>query len=370
MIQIYYDIDTMRRVNADGAPITLLPAFFYNTAPVVQFQFQNNGTPIDLSGIAAWRAAIDTDFNSTSDPAVRVTSDGIDASQSASGILSVTFDCRSAGFLTKLNNSRTVTGWLDIYGVDGSGISIFIAQMQVLLFSVVDPEQGTPPVIPDLYPSSAAVQAMINAAVEEFDTELEGKENTGVAQGLVSAHNASATAHEALFGAKADKAELDLLLPAGTVIAYAGSVAPEGFIACNGAAVSRETYANLFAAIGTLYGSGDGSTTFNLPDLTDRVVQGSATAGTALAAGLPDITGVICYGISMPNGEAANSGAFYTNPAMVPPFEAVNTGTVAWSSGKWGRVQIQYEASRSNSIYGNSTTVQPPALTMIYCIKY
>lgn len=173
MIQIFYDIDTMRRVNADGAPITVLPAFYYNTAPVVQFQFMNNGTPIDLSGIAGWRAAIDTDFNSSSDPAVRVTADGIDASQSASGILSVTFDCRSAEFLTKLNNNRTVTAWLDIYGIDGSGISAFIAQMQVQLFSVVDPEQGTPPVIPDLYPSSAAVQAMVNAAVAELLTKIE-----------------------------------------------------------------------------------------------------------------------------------------------------------------------------------------------------
>jgi len=60
----------------------------------------------------------------------------------------------------------------------------------------------------------------------------------------------------------------------GTIAAYAGSKAPTGTLLCDGAAVSRTTYAALFAIIGTMYGTGDGSTTFNLPNLKGRVVVG------------------------------------------------------------------------------------------------
>lgn len=92
-----------------------------------------------------------------------------------------------------------------------------------------------------------------------------------------------------------------LLMPAGSVIDFAGSVAPAGWLLCGGQAVSRTTYAALFAAIGTQYGSGDGATTFNVPDVRGRVragrdnmdgtaanrltgAGGSALAGTTLGA--------------------------------------------------------------------------------------
>lgn len=63
-------------------------------------------------------------------------------------------------------------------------------------------------------------------------------------------------------------------MPTGSVIPYAGKSAPDGWLLCDGAAVSRTTYADLFAVIGTTFGSGDGSTTFNLPDLRGRVAVG------------------------------------------------------------------------------------------------
>jgi microcystin-dependent protein len=55
---------------------------------------------------------------------------------------------------------------------------------------------------------------------------------------------------------------------------YAGATAPSGWLLCAGQAVSRSTYADLFTAISTTYGAGDGSTTFNLPDLRGRVAVG------------------------------------------------------------------------------------------------
>lgn len=62
--------------------------------------------------------------------------------------------------------------------------------------------------------------------------------------------------------------------PAGIIMPFAGTVAPQGCLFCDGSAVSRTTYAALFEVIGTTYGAGDGETTFNIPDLSGRVVIG------------------------------------------------------------------------------------------------
>ncbi len=68
-------------------------------------------------------------------------------------------------------------------------------------------------------------------------------------------------------------------VPAGCVMPYAGATAPDGWLLCHGQAVSRTTYADLFAAIGTAHGPGDGSTSFNLPDLRGRVAAGRDDMG-------------------------------------------------------------------------------------------
>jgi microcystin-dependent protein len=74
----------------------------------------------------------------------------------------------------------------------------------------------------------------------------------------------------------------NVTVPSGTIWEYGGASAPDGWLICNGAQVSRSTYANLFAVIGTAYGVGDGSTTFNLPNRVDRVGVG---AGVLFARG-------------------------------------------------------------------------------------
>jgi microcystin-dependent protein len=81
-------------------------------------------------------------------------------------------------------------------------------------------------------------------------------------------------------------------VPTGSLMPYAGSVAPTGYLLCDASAVSRTTYATLFGIIGTTYGAGDGSTTFNLPDLRGRLPMGAGT-GTGLnssGTGLPSGT--------------------------------------------------------------------------------
>jgi microcystin-dependent protein len=70
------------------------------------------------------------------------------------------------------------------------------------------------------------------------------------------------------------------LIPAGVVWDYAGAAAPSGWLECNGQAVSRTTYARLFTAIGTTFGAGDSSTTFNVPDGRGRVKAGFNSGDT------------------------------------------------------------------------------------------
>jgi microcystin-dependent protein len=73
--------------------------------------------------------------------------------------------------------------------------------------------------------------------------------------------------------------------PAGVIMAFAGTAAPTGFLPCDGSPVSRTTYATLFAAIGTTWGSGDGSTTFNVPDLRGMFMRGTGTNATGSSSG-------------------------------------------------------------------------------------
>jgi len=70
------------------------------------------------------------------------------------------------------------------------------------------------------------------------------------------------------------------LVETGTIIPWPTSSVPTGYLDCDGAAVSRTTYADLFAVVGTTYGTGDGSTTFNVPDIKDRICKRTTSVGT------------------------------------------------------------------------------------------
>lgn len=151
-------------------------------------------------------------------------------------------------------------------------------------------------------------------------------------------------------------------IPIGVVQAFAGNDVPDGWLLCDGSAVSRTDYANLYSVIGDTYGAGDGSTTFNLPNLVDKFVEGSATSGTSKTAGLPNITGAFSVGSSLN----------IVTPLTDNAFTSASAGSV-YSTGSnivSGYGRAEFDASRSSSIYGNSATVQPPAVTMRYIIKY
>lgn len=73
------------------------------------------------------------------------------------------------------------------------------------------------------------------------------------------------------------KSKANQAAPPGVIQGFAGATAPDGWLLCNGAAVSRSTYADLFAQIGTTFGAGNGSTTFNVPDYRGRVIVGKSS---------------------------------------------------------------------------------------------
>ena len=184
--------------------------------------------------------------------------------------------------------------------------------------------------------------------------------HAGVAKWLGNANTATKLKTARTINGVAFDGTKDIIVdsnPVGTIIAVAYTGVPEGYMHCNGAAVNRTTYVNLFNKIGTTYGAGDGSTTFNLPNTVARFLEGGIGAGTYYEAGLPNITGNISAFKSSISG--AFVGSNNTNR-----YDGWNDNEDEYA------VSTSFDASRSNSIYGASTTVQPPAMTVIYCIKY
>ena len=158
-----------------------------------------------------------------------------------------------------------------------------------------------------------------------------------------------------------DMASFGSGIPLGIILPYSANTLnpPEGFLFCDGSAISRAMYPDLFALIGITYGEGDGSTTFNLPDLTDKFIEGSDTAGTEYEAGLPNIEGD--FGAARPRG---------VNNTLAPSGAIVGDSSTSVAAGSGiAPIALGFNASLSNAIYGNSNTVQPPALTMRYIIK-
>ena len=215
---------------------------------------------------------------------------------------------------------------------------------------------------------AAALNTQAVGAVDERVTSLDSTLRGVIAEQVESARSTAAEADStlestlrALVSAEAEARDTAIgkAVPAGTVIAFAANSAPEGFVLCNGAAVSRTTYAALFSAIGTTYGAGDGASTFNLPNLTDRFIQGSGTAGTYKGAGLPQASGSVRY-----LGDTVETTGIAAGGISLGGAELGAGG----SSAYWQRVPLNL--SNGNAVYGASDTVQPPALTMRYYIKY
>ena len=107
---------------------------------------------------------------------------------------------------------------------------------------------------------------------------------------------------------KLNASAISTLMPSGATFPYAGGSAPTGYLLCDGAAISRSTYSALFAILSTTYGSGDGSSTFNIPDLRGRVIAGQDDMGGSSANRLTGQTG----GVNGDNLGAAGGAETHT----------------------------------------------------------
>lgn len=131
----------------------------------------------------------------------------------------------------------------------------------------------------------------------------------------------------------------------------------DNWFICNGRAISRTEYSELFALVGTTFGEGDGSTTFNIPDFRDKTMWGAnGNLNSTLAAGLPNITGQLLGG-----GNLGNEGDYFTGAFSRTGVGPSKTSGAAQDREQYNNV-ANFDASCCSSIYGNSSTVRPPAI--------
>ena len=155
---------------------------------------------------------------------------------------------------------------------------------------------------------------------------------------------------------------------------------PAGYVKCNGATVQRADYPRLVAladrhnlwtydtaANAGLFGRGDGSSTFVLPNWTDRMAQFAGDgAGASVAPGLPNITGGYKAGYVI----SGNGGGMPT-PRGALQIGANTAAPISYNEGSvTQRVEVEFNASKSNPIYGASSAVQPAAIKLIPIIRY
>lgn len=164
----------------------------------------------------------------------------------------------------------------------------------------------------------------------------------------------------------------------GFIKPFARNTVPDGYLYCDGSAVSRTTYSELFAAIGTIYGAGDGSTTFNVPDLRGYFLRGdggtnSAAMGTAQGDAIRNITGRIAFRPAVfPNSTdtltdfvaTMGGGAIYADPITS---ESTNTPLLIAASTANGEQQTHFDASR---VVPTAADNRPSNFSMKYCIGY
>jgi microcystin-dependent protein len=163
------------------------------------------------------------------------------------------------------------------------------------------------------------------------------------------------------------------VVPVGAVFWFAGSSVPDGYLLCDGSAVSRSTYATLYTRIGTTYGAGDGTTTFNVPKLTDdRFIKGSTTPGTAsnssLASHEHTYSGTTS-GVGDHSHGTTGYSAHTTTASYYPSPGSVCDGISSWGTSTGGAGAHSHTYSGTTSSVGGSDTY-PKNLSLLPCIKY
>ena len=167
----------------------------------------------------------------------------------------------------------------------------------------------------------------------------------------------------------------------GTIVPWSASSLPSGFLECAGAAVSRSTYSALFAIVGTTYGAGDGSSTFNLPNLADNIPMGkSGTKALASTGGANTVAATGTVGGSTANAtlstaQLASHGHGVTNfwgsfsgPGGNQTNASQNGSDAGFTTANAGS-GTGHSHNMSATFSGTASSVLQPYLTLIYIIK-
>ncbi|MDI6756685.1 MAG: tail fiber protein [Endomicrobiia bacterium] len=175
----------------------------------------------------------------------------------------------------------------------------------------------------------------------------------------------------------ATKGYVESWLPVGTILMWGGTQAsiPGGWLLCDGSAISRTTYARLFAAISTVHGVGDGVTTFQLPNLRDRFIVG---AGSSYTVGNTGGANTVTLSLSeIPSHN--HTGTTGTDGAHTHSYERATITTVKDGSGVWTVYNTWVTGTTSNAgSHGHTINAQgsggahenrPPYFALCYIIK-
>tara|TARA_R100001510_G_scaffold52077_1_gene52498 strand:- start:485 stop:1036 length:552 start_codon:yes stop_codon:yes gene_type:complete len=172
----------------------------------------------------------------------------------------------------------------------------------------------------------------------------------------------------------------DAGIPTATIVPWSTASVPTGFLECDGSAVSRSTYSGLFAIVGTTYGTGDGSSTFNLPNLQDKVaVSKSNNKALASTGGANTVTSTGNVGGSTANASLSTAQlASHQHDVLLGNYDGNSSGYPYKNSGG-GPTTIQtyyatgqgggHSHNMSANFTGDATSVLQPYLTVIYIIK-
>ena len=189
--------------------------------------------------------------------------------------------------------------------------------------------------------------------------------------GVSRANAAQRTANDANNNANTRQLKSELV---GEVAFFACSTPPSGWLKANGAAVSRTTYAALFAAIGTTFGAGDGRTTFNLPDLRGeflrclddgRNIDRGRRLGTAQGDSIRNIIGKL-DGSAMGSGNQVLEGKMIASGAIGTTYQQRQ-----WSGdqGGWGEQSVSFDFDASR-VVPTANENRPRNVALLACIKY
>ena len=149
-MNLYYNTTAQCRVDENNTRIAAKPVIHYGACPTWDLHFFSGDpseTPetVDLSDIVAWRAAVDSDWNSNTEPMCRTLDEDIDASQAADGIISVPVNANTQRYHTVVNGKQSVGAWFELRGFDDQGNVTLVVLLNITCSNSIDPTGGAEP---------------------------------------------------------------------------------------------------------------------------------------------------------------------------------------------------------------------------------